>query len=88
MLVHDASDRLRCADYLVGCAEQHALAEMRYVSKIQREHMRVYHVTLAGTAVLWLTGTDSDTASIILTIVPTTFAIVIPTVYAYLHRND
>ena len=47
MLVHDASDRLRCADYLVGCAEQHALAEMRYVSKIQREHMRVYHVTLA-----------------------------------------
>ena len=45
-------------------------------------------LTLAGTAVMWLTGTDSDTASIILTIVPTTFAIVIPTVYAYLHRND
>ena len=45
-------------------------------------------LTLAGTAVLWHTGTGSDTASIILTIVPTTFAIVIPTVYAYLHRND
>ena len=45
-------------------------------------------ITFAGVAAFWLIGTDSTATLLIFTFVPLTFAIVIPTVYSYLHRND